>query len=180
VHQERQTMNQTEKRPRIVVGVDGSPPSILALRWAGALAPLLQADIRVVTAWEFEIPPGRLTPAVADPDHVARDVCSEAVSKVFGPVPPPALELVIRQGPATKVLVDESRQAQLLILGSRGLGGLKGLLIGAVSAAVSEHAKCSVLIAHGTDLPPALAVTPGTNWDHIPQTSDKGRNHAGV
>ncbi|MCO4275942.1 universal stress protein [Pseudarthrobacter sp. HLT3-5] len=173
-------MNQTEKRPRIVVGVDGSPPSILALRWAGALAPLLQADIRVVTAWEFEIPHGRLTPAVADPDHVARGVCSEAVSKAFGSAPPSALELVIRQGPATKVLVDESRQAQLLILGSRGLGALKGLLIGAVSAAVAEHAKCSVLIAHGTELPPALAATPGTNWDHIPKTPGKGRNHAGV
>lgn len=180
MHQERQTINETEKRPRIVVGVDGSPPSILALGWAGALAPLLQADIRVVTAWEFEIPYGRLTPAVADPDHVARGVCSEAVSKAFGSVPPPALELVIRQGPATKVLVDESRQAQLLILGSRGLGALKGLLIGAVSAAVAEHAKCSVLIAHGTELPPALAATPGTNWDHIPKTPDKGRNHAGV
>jgi nucleotide-binding universal stress UspA family protein len=173
-------MNQTEKRPRIVVGVDGSPPSILALRWAGALAPLLQADIRVVTAWEFEIPHGRLTPAVADPDHVARDVCSEAVSKAFGPVPPPALELVIRQGPATKVLIDESRQAELLILGSRGLGGLKGLLIGAVSAAVAEQAKCSVLVAHGTDLPPALAALPGTNRDHVPPTSETGQNHAEV
>lgn len=169
-------MNQTEKRPRIVVGVDGSLPSVLALRWAGALAPLLEADIRVVTAWEFEIPHGRLTPAVADPDRVAGNVCSEAVSKVFGPAPPPALELVIRQGPAAKVLVDESRQAQLLILGSRGLGGLEGLLIGAVA----KHAKCSVLVAHGTELPPALAATPGTNGVHIPTTSDKGRNHAGV
>jgi nucleotide-binding universal stress UspA family protein len=173
-------MNQTEKKPRIVVGVDGSPPSILALRWAGALAPLLQADIRVVIAWEFQIPYGRLTPAVPNPDHVARGVCSEAVSKAFGSAPPPALELVIRQGPATKVLIDESRQAQLLILGSRGLGGLKGLLIGAVSAAVAEHAKCSVLVAHGTELPPALAATPGTNGDHIPQTSETGRNHAEV
>jgi nucleotide-binding universal stress UspA family protein len=133
-----------------------------------------------VTAWEFQIPHGRLTPAVPNPDHLARDVCSEAVSKAFGTALPPALELVIRQGAATKVLIDESRQAQLLILGSRGLGGLKGLLIGAVSAAVAEQAKCSVLVAHGTDLPPALAALPGSNRDHVPPTSDTGQNHAGV
>jgi nucleotide-binding universal stress UspA family protein len=173
-------MSQPGKRPRIVVGVDGSPPSILALRWAGALASVLEAEIRAVTAWEFQIPHGRLTPAVPNPDHLARGVCSEAVSKAFGTALPPALELVIRQGPATKVLIDESRQAELLIIGSRGVGGLEGLLIGAVSAEVAEQAKCSVLVAHGTELPPALAALPGTNRDHVPPTSETGQNHAEV
>jgi nucleotide-binding universal stress UspA family protein len=174
-------MNQPGKKPRIVVGIDGSPSSILALRWAGALAPLLEAEIRAVTAWEFEILPGHLTPAVANPDRVAREVCSEAASKAFGAAVPPALELVIRRGPAPKVLIDESRQAQLLIVGSRGCGGLEGMLIGAVSAAVAEHAKCSVLVAHGTELPPSLAALAGTNWDHVvPRTSEAGRNHAGA
>jgi nucleotide-binding universal stress UspA family protein len=174
-------MNQPEKMPRIVVGVDGSPSSILALRWAGALAPLLKAEIRAVTAWEFEILPGHLTPAVANPDRVAWEVCSEAVSKAFGAAAPPAVELAIRQGPAVKVLIDESRQAQLLILGSRGCGGLEGLLMGAVSAAVAEQARCSVLVAHGTELPPSLAAAAGTNWDHVvPRTSEEGRNHAEV
>jgi nucleotide-binding universal stress UspA family protein len=173
-------MSQPGKRPRIVVGVDGSPSSILALRWAGALAPLLEAEIRAVTAWEFEILPGHLTPAVANPDRVAREVCSEAASKAFGAAVPPALELVIRRGPAPKVLIDESRQAQLLV-GSRGCGGLEGMLIGAVSAAVAEHAKCAVLVAHGTELPPSLAALAGTNWDHVvPRTSEAGRNHAGA
>ncbi|WP_373461744.1 hypothetical protein [Arthrobacter sp. V4I6] len=51
------------------------------MRWAGALAPLLGAEIRAVTAWEFEIPTGHWTPAVANPDRVARGACSEAVSK---------------------------------------------------------------------------------------------------
>jgi nucleotide-binding universal stress UspA family protein len=173
-------MSQPGKRPRIVVGVDGSPPSILALRWAGALASVLEAEIRAVTAWKFQIPHGRLTPAVADPDHLARGVCSEAVSKAFGTALPPALELVIRQGAATKVLIDESRQAELLIIGSRGVGGVEGLLIGAVSAEVAEQAKCSVLVAHGTELPPALAALPGSNRDHVPPTSETGQNHAEV
>jgi nucleotide-binding universal stress UspA family protein len=144
------------------------------LRWAGALASVLETEIRAVTAWEFQIPHGRLTPTVPNPDHVARGICSEAVSKAFGTALPPALELVIRQGPAAKVLIDESRQAELLIIGSRGVGGVEGLLIGAVSAEVAEQAKCSVLVAHGTELPPALAALPGSNRDHVPPTSEIG------
>jgi nucleotide-binding universal stress UspA family protein len=173
-------MNQPGKRPRIVVGVDGSPPSILAMRWAGALVSVLEAEIRAVTPWEFQILHGSLTPAVPNPDHVARSACSEAVGKAFGTALPAALERVIRQGPATKVLIDESRQAELLIIGSRGVGGVEGLLIGAVSAEVAEQAKCSVLVAHGTELPSAPAALPGSNRDHVPPTSETGRNHAEV
>jgi hypothetical protein len=105
-------MNQPGKRPRIVVGVDGSPPSILAMRWAGALVSVLEAEIRAVTPWEFQILHGSLTPAVPNPDHVARSACSEAVGKAFGTALPAALERVIRQGPATKVLIDESRRGR--------------------------------------------------------------------
>lgn len=68
--------------------------------------------------------------------------------------------MMIRQGSPAKVLTEESRRARLVILGSRGHGGFEGLLLGAVSATVAEHAKCSVLIAHGTAVPPELAAAP--------------------
>lgn len=146
--------------PEIVVGIDGSPSSVLALQWAGALAPLLKAHIRAVTAWEFQIAFGTFTPVVWRPDEEARRICSDTVAKAFGATPPEGLEMMIRQGSPAKVLTEESRRARLVILGSRGHGGFEGLLLGAVSATVAEHAKCSVLIAHGTAVPPELAAAP--------------------
>ncbi|MBN3498725.1 universal stress protein [Arthrobacter pascens] len=173
-------MNEHPNRPTIVVGVDGSPQSILALRWAVVLAPIMGAGIRAVTAWEFDIPFGRLTPAVQNPDHIAQQVCSSAVEQGLGAANSPAVEQVIRQGPAAKVLIDETRQAQLLILGSRGHGGFEGLLMGSVSTSVAEHAKCPVLVAHGAELPPALSATPPIKPDPAAksQTPNKGENDA--
>jgi nucleotide-binding universal stress UspA family protein len=110
-----------------------------------------------VTAWEFQIAFGTFTPVVWRPDEEARRICSDTVTKAFGATPPGGLEMVIRQGSPAKVLIEESRRARLVILGSRGHGGFEGLLLGGVSAAVAEHAKCSVLIAHGTTVPPELA-----------------------
>lgn len=153
-------MNEQRSKPTIVVGVDGSPQSVLALRWAGVLAPVMEANIRAVTAWEFDFPVGRLTPTVPNPDRVAQNVCSSAVREALGAATSAAVEQVIRRGSATKVLVDETQQAQLMILGSRGRGGFEGLLMGSVSTSVAEHARCPVLIAHGTELPPALSPTP--------------------
>ena len=154
-------MEHVAEVPAIVVGVDGSAPSILALRWAGALAPLLKARIRAVTCWQFQIAVGTFTPVIWDPEEEARKICAAAVDKAFDGVPPAGLELVAFQGSAAKVLVEESRSARMVVVGSRGHGGFEGLLLGAVSAAVAEHAKCPVLVAHGTDLPTGLLVAPG-------------------
>jgi nucleotide-binding universal stress UspA family protein len=154
-------MEQTPEVQAIVVGVDGSAPSILALRWAGALAPLLKSRIRAVTCWQFQIAVGTVTPVIWDPEEDARKVCAAAVDTAFDGAPPAGLELVASQGSAAKVLVEESRSAQLVVVGSRGHGGFEGLLLGAVSAKVAEHAKCPVLVAHGTDLPAGLLAAPG-------------------
>ncbi len=63
--------------PPIVVGLDGSAPSILALRWAGALAPMLNARIRAASSWQFRIAFGIFTPVVWNPDEEARRICAE-------------------------------------------------------------------------------------------------------
>ena len=121
-------MQPAAELPPIVVGVDGSAPSILALRWAGALAPLFNARIRAVSSWQFQIAFGTFTPVVWNPDEEARKICAEAVAKAFDGVPPARLEMVVSQGPAAKVLVEENRTAQMVIVGSRGHGGFEGLL----------------------------------------------------
>lgn len=154
-------MHQPTEKHTIVVGVDGSAPSILALRWAMALAPLFNAGIRAVTSWQYQIAIGTFTPVLWNPEEEAQKICAEAVAQAFDGNPPPELEMIVSQGPAAKVLVEESKNAQLVVVGSRGHGGFEGLLLGAVSTTVAEHAKCPVLIAHGTDLPAGLVTAPG-------------------
>jgi nucleotide-binding universal stress UspA family protein len=153
-------MDHPPEPAAIVVGIDGSPSSLIALQWAAALAPQLNARIRAVTAWEFQIAFGTFTPVVWRPDEEAGRICRETVTRAFGVTPPEGLEMIIRQGSPAKVLIEESRRAHLVVLGSRGHGGFEGLLLGSVSATVAEHAKCSVLIAHGTAVPPGLAPAP--------------------
>ncbi|MCO4254153.1 universal stress protein [Pseudarthrobacter cellobiosi] len=165
-------MEHTRELPAIVVGVDGSAPCILALRWARALAPLLNAHIRAVSSWQFQIAFGTFTPVIWNPEEDTRKICAEGVDKAFDGVPPAGLEMAVSQGPAAKVLVEESRPAQMVMVGSRGYGGFEGLLLGAVSATVAEHAKCPVLVAHGSDLPAGISVAPG-------QSSAEGGRRAG-
>lgn len=140
------------------MGVDGSQASVLALRWAGVLAPLMNAEIRAVTAWDFDVPFTLMAPTVPNPDVAARRICSLAVQRAYTttPLPVPVAQ-VIRRGAADKVLIDESLTAQLLIIGTRGHSRVNDLLLGSVSTSTARHAKCPVLIAHGAELPPAPA-----------------------
>ena len=143
-------------KPRIVVGVDGSEPSKLALRWAAALARAMGgAHIEAVSAWHlptaygWSYAPDNWNPS-GDDERALRD----AVDEVFAAERPADLELIVREGVAAHVLLEQSKGAALLIVGSRGHGGFAGLLLGSVSMACAEHAACPVLIAHGDAAPP--------------------------
>jgi nucleotide-binding universal stress UspA family protein len=143
---------------RIVVGVDGSPQSELALRWARNLAETMGATIDAVTAWEIPMTAYGWPnfPVGWEPDKDAATMLAHATKSAFGDDAPVGLSLIVREGNATKVLLDASEGAQLLIVGSRGHGGFVGLLIGSVSASCAEHASCPVLVVHG-DNPPTTA-----------------------
>jgi nucleotide-binding universal stress UspA family protein len=140
---------------RIVVGVDGSGQSQHALRWAVPIAAMTGASIDAVTAWHFPVNYGwdfvPLDPW--DPEANAAKCLTDCLDEVFGAERPAGLRLLVRQGLAAKVLLDESRGATMLIVGSRGHGGFSGLLLGSVSASCAEHATCPVLVIHG-DRPP--------------------------
>jgi nucleotide-binding universal stress UspA family protein len=135
---------------RIVVGVDGSRHSVAALRWGAFQAAALGARLEGVTAWEY--PPSfgwASVPSDWDPVKDMEKVLQEAVREAFGDEQPAALELSVREGGAAPVLIEASRGATMLVVGSRGHGGFAGLLLGSVSAGVAEHAPCPVLIVHG-------------------------------
>lgn len=146
---ERDTAEQRTEPSRIVVGVDGSPSSKTALRWAARLAAATGATIQAVIAWE--LPQTYGWPVGLDgwrPDVDAAKVVQDAVDEVFGPQRPTGLETVVIEGHPSEVLLGAGKRALMLVVGSRGHGGFAGLLLGSVSAACAEHAHCPVLVVH--------------------------------
>lgn len=135
----------------IIVGVDGSESSKNALRWAARLAPSLNATIHAIIAWEYPIVFGLegAIPGIWRPEETAKEILNNSLDSVFGKDRPAGLLGSISQGHPTFVLLDASEGAEMLIVGSRGLGGFKGLLLGSVSSSCAEHAKCPVLVVHG-------------------------------
>ncbi|MFZ2176054.1 MAG: universal stress protein [Rhodococcus sp. (in: high G+C Gram-positive bacteria)] len=142
------TSDSTSDR-RIVVGVDGSESSIDALRWAARLAGPLGADIEAVAAWEFPTYYGlAAVPADYRPDVDAAQILTDSLTSAFGDTAPAGLHESVREGHPARVLVEASRGAEMLIVGSRGHGGFTGLLLGSVSSHCAEHAACPVLVVH--------------------------------
>jgi nucleotide-binding universal stress UspA family protein len=140
---------------RIVVGVDGSDGSVLALRWAAHYAALLAGRLDVVMAWEYPTTFGWAAIAPDwDPAADVRRVLTDTARAAFGDETPAAMQFQIREGGAARVLIEECEGATMLVVGSRGHGGFAGLLLGSVSANVAEHAPCPVLIIHGSQQPP--------------------------
>jgi nucleotide-binding universal stress UspA family protein len=132
---------------RIVVGVDGSPPSERALDWAVAEAQRTGAALHLVSAWMFPMALGyAFTTTVHQVQQSAQDVIDRAmahVGEVAGDVT--VTGETSEQAPAP-ALIAAAKGADLLVVGSRGLGGFQGLLIGSVSQYCTRHATCSVVV----------------------------------
>ena len=147
------TISNTTDAPRVVVGVDGSIQSKQALRWATHFAAMTGARLDVVGAWEYPTSYGWAPMAGWDPETEMEKGLTETVDEVFGTERPADMRLLVREGNASKVLLDASNGALMLIVGSRGHGGFAGLLLGSISTAVAEHATCPVLVVHGDKIP---------------------------
>jgi nucleotide-binding universal stress UspA family protein len=143
----------------IVVGVDHSAGAKAALRFALEEARLRQATLRVVHAWQFGYI-GATTglegalPAVGgeleDFRRGAEAALEETLKDVGADNDGVAIERRVDQGTAAAVLVEESRGADLLVVGSRGHGGFAQLLLGSVSQQCAQHAFCPVVIVRGS------------------------------
>ena len=138
-----------DSRRRIVAAMDGSPASRLALRRAADEAIAHAATLEVVLAWGLlDQPLGEdFKPGFSEAD--ARRILDEMVTAELGSLRPAGTVLhVVNDLPARAVL-EVAEGAWLVVLGSRGLGGFKGLLLGSVSQQVVHHAPCPVLIVPG-------------------------------
>lgn len=141
---------RTDVENIIVVGIDGSEHSKSALRWAAKLAPLLNCTIFAVSIWQYPLMVGveGMVTYEWEPDKEAQRVLDTTIDQVFGSHVPDGLSREIKQGNTTTELSELSKNATMLIVGKRGLGGFIGLLMGSVSRSVVEHAKCPVLVLH--------------------------------
>jgi nucleotide-binding universal stress UspA family protein len=137
-------------RPRIVVGVDGFESSKAALRWAIHQAKLTGAVVEAVTAWH--VPAGTGVVPIADmPDYRedAQSVLGEAIAEMCTTDTEVEVCPRVLVGRAAQVLVEEAEGAELLVLGSRGHGGLAEALLGSVGQFCVHHAPCPVVIMRG-------------------------------
>ncbi|WP_336649609.1 universal stress protein [Kocuria rosea] len=131
----------------VVVGVDGSPQSVEALRWGARLAPAYGATVKVVGAWENPPEYVGFVHFKGDRfDELARERVERAVQEAFGADVPAGLSTVVEFGHPSKVLMRHCEGAELLVVGRRGHGGFKGLLMGSTSSACVAHAPCPVLV----------------------------------
>lgn len=148
----------------IVVGVDGSPESVLALRWAKRLAEPLGTTIKAVSAWRSEVVFAPYSIPEWDSETVVRELHAKALVDAFGNNPPAGLVSECLRGQSAQVLIEAAMNAQMLIVGSRGHGGFKGMLLGSVSSACAAHAKCAVLVVHEDNqtLPEQVSTGMGT------------------
>jgi nucleotide-binding universal stress UspA family protein len=146
----------------VLVGVDGSEPSVHALRWSAFLAHSMRVALTAVIAWEL---PGYSWgiegwagfPNDWDPAANAQAVLEGAIAAAFGSTAPAHLTTSVREGIAARVLLDACATSTMLVVGSRGHGGFAGLLLGSVSSACAAHATVPVLVVHGsTPAPPTV------------------------
>ena len=140
----------------IVVGIDGSEGSARALWFAADEARVRKCPLRIVTSWQIPVPVyagGLIAPTVpaADVERTTRDTVAAEAANVMEQHPDVESEIVIRQGSPAAILVEESKGADMLVVGSRGLGGFGGLLLGSVSQQCAHHAVCPVLIVPPAD-----------------------------
>jgi nucleotide-binding universal stress UspA family protein len=133
--------------PVVVVGFDGSRHLLDALRWAASYARGFRALLRPVAAWSFS----GSAEYVVHPDfeRVARDNLELALQVLRREFRDVAVEPAVVHGSAASVLIATSRDADLLVVGSRGDGGFSGMLLGSVSRHYFHHAACPVVVVRG-------------------------------
>ena len=135
---------------RVVVGVDGSETARRALAWALEEGRARQAEVEVVNAWHppyvgaYPYDPAALDLEVFE--QGARDLVAEMLDgqDVTGLPAPPKVTVV--SDTAAQAVITAAAGADLIVIGSRGRGGFKGLLLGSVSQQVAHHAPCPVVV----------------------------------
>jgi nucleotide-binding universal stress UspA family protein len=134
----------------IVVGIDGSEGAARALRFAAQEASLRGTDLRIVAVWN--VPAAyyageAMAPIPVDEfERSMRSAAERQVDECLAEHPGLESHLIVTEGTPSQVLVEKSERAEMLVVGSRGLGGFRGLMLGSVGQQCAHHANCPVVI----------------------------------
>ncbi|CCH31095.1 universal stress protein [Actinosynnema sp. NPDC047251] len=139
----------------IVVGVDGSASALSAVKWAAAEAARHRLPLKLVHAY---LVPGRGYPEIVLTGHEVRQALedqgrqwlAEAEAAALAAAPGVEVSVALEHSGAAGAMVWESKRARTVVLGSRGLGGFTGVLVGSVAVAVAAHGECPVVVVRGS------------------------------
>jgi nucleotide-binding universal stress UspA family protein len=142
----------------IVVGVDGSSSALAAVKWAADECARHHVPLRLVHGYslpvrgypEIIMTGNEIRKAIEDQ---AQDWLAEAVAAARAAAPEVEVTTEVLNDSGTHLLIQESRDARLMVLGSQGLGNVTGLLVGSTALALAAHAKCPTVVVRGTSLP---------------------------
>ena len=137
--------------PRVVVGVDGSPGSRAALRWALRYVEKCGGRVTAVMAWRQPLLTESAPVLPAVPDEASKALAERELRKTVDETKSLLATSVAVvcdsvRGHAARALLDSARSADLLVVGSRGHGGFVGALLGSVSQHCVSHANCPVVV----------------------------------
>jgi nucleotide-binding universal stress UspA family protein len=136
---------RTGEIEKVVVGIDGSPDARQALRWAQRYAECTGAELTLVNAWQWPSTYGvALVLEEWDPAIDAQNTLEKARADLR--LPDSRVHIVASQGSAPQVLAGASHDADLLVVGTRGLSHVAGAVLGSVSSHFLHHAHCPVVV----------------------------------
>lgn len=135
----------TGTAPSVVVGYDGSPDAEAALQWAASWTRAHDGTLTIVSVWEW--PSFQGVPIVFGPIDPRQEIKEsvETAAAATG-LPDTRLRTVVEKGSPAGTLIDQSRDADLLVVGCRGEAGLEKFLMGSVSKQCALHAHCAVAV----------------------------------
>ncbi|GIJ13002.1 universal stress protein [Micromonospora andamanensis] len=144
----RRRPTESDRTGHVAVGVDGSEHSLLALGFAFEQAALRRVPLHVVRAWQPRRDQWGLLGEQARDAALAdqRAELDEALHRWQDTFPDVEVTVETAAAAPAGLLIDASRNAQLIVVGTRGRGGLRGMLLGSVSQQLLQHAHCAVAV----------------------------------
>ncbi|MHA6781945.1 universal stress protein [Pseudonocardia saturnea] len=147
-------MDAQQVRRPVVVGVDGSPSAMDAVRWGVAEAARLRSPLRLIIAFAWMVDDIAARPGLEGSYRAvlldrAHDHLVAAAAVAGRAEPDVDVEQQLIEGHPISVLDAESESAQLIVVGDTGLGRVQGALVGSVAVALAAHASCPVVVVRG-------------------------------